>query len=229
MRKKKHGAERILACAALFYNTDRDISFLQPPLRLEIGCGKGGFICEAARREPDVHFIAVEKITDVILLAMERAQRENLTNLRFLNCDAAKLTDILPPHCLERIYLNFSDPWPKKGYYKRRLTYRGFLDIYRELLCDNGAIHMKTDNPALFDFSLNELSENGFLLQNVTRDLHNSEWENDNIHTEYESLFAAQGIKINRLEAVLPSSTGPAAPISDAIPENQAAIPEKDT
>lgn len=203
MRKKKHGAERLSACAALFYDRDAENFDAVRPLHLEIGCGKGAFICAMAKKYPDVNFIAVEKISDVLLLAMERAMREQLTNLRFLNCDAAVLGEKLHPHSLERIYLNFSDPWPKKGHTKRRLTYRSYLALYRELLCEGGSVVQKTDNPVLFDFSLEEFPACGFTLKNVTRDLHHSIWEADNIHTEYEDHFAEMGMPIHRLEAWL--------------------------
>ena len=138
MRKKKHGAERLSACGELFYDQGADTFDPARPLHLEIGCGKGAFICAMAAKYPDVNFIAVEKISDVLLLAMERAKREELKNLRFLNCDAAVLGEKLPPHSLTRIYLNFSDPWPKKGHTKRRLTYRTYLNLYRELLQISG-------------------------------------------------------------------------------------------
>ena len=203
MRKKKHGAERLSACGELFYDQGADTFDSARPLHLEIGCGKGAFICAMAAKYPDVNFIAVEKISDVLLLAMERAKREELKNLRFLNCDAAVLGKKLPPHSLTRIYLNFSDPWPKKGHTKRRLTYRTYLNLYRELLREGGSVVQKTDNPVLFDFSLEEFPACGYTLKNVTRDLHHSIWEEDNVHTEYEDHFASMGMPIHRLEAWL--------------------------
>lgn len=203
MRKKKHGAERLAACDFLFYDKEKNPFENGHSLHLEIGCGKGAFITETARRHPEINFIALEKISDVLLLAMERAAREGLPNLRFLNCDAQILPEKLPPHSLGRIYLNFSDPWPKKGHSKRRLTHRRFLEIYRSLLCEGGGIYQKTDNAVLFDFSLEEFAACGFRLENVTRDLHHSIWEADNIHTEYEDHFSQQGYAIHRLEAYI--------------------------
>lgn len=205
MRKKKHGGERLAACGFLFYDTAANPFEKEQELHLEIGCGKGSFIVETARRHPEINFIALEKISDVLLLAMERTAREGLTNVRFLNCDAQLLPEKLPPHCLSRIYLNFSDPWPKKGHAKRRLTHRRFLEIYRSLLTEEGAVFQKTDNTVLFDFSLEEFAACGFRLENVTRDLHNSIWEQDNVHTEYEDHFSEMGFSINRLEAYIES------------------------
>ena len=203
MRKKKHGAERFAACSAMIYDKSTNCFGNDHPVRLEIGCGKGRFILETAKRNPEINFIAVEKVTDVLLLAMEHAMAEGITNVRFLNCDATVLTDLIAPHSITLIYLNFSDPWPKKGYYKRRLTYRGFLEQYRQLLVPGGGIHQKTDNAILFDFSLEEYRACGFRCDAITRDLHHSEWETDNVHTEYEDNFSAKGFPIHRVEAYL--------------------------
>lgn len=203
MRKKKHGAERLAACSSIIYDSSTGFDENDRPIRLEIGCGKGRFILETARRHPEINFIAVEKISDVILLAMERAMAEGVTNLRFLNCDAGRLPDLIAPHSISLIYLNFSDPWPKKGYSKRRLTYRAFLDLYRGLLTEDGGIHMKTDNVTLFDFSLEEFAAAGYRCTAITRDLHHSIWETDNVHTEYEDNFSEKGFPIHRVEAYL--------------------------
>ncbi len=170
---------------------------------MEIGCGKGSFIVELARRHPDRNYIAVEKISDVILLAMEKAKAAELTNVRFLIGDAGTLTEVFKKGDISRIYLNFSDPWPKAGYAKRRLTHRGFLEKYKSILTDDGEIHFKTDNRALFDFSLEEFEACGFALRNVTNDLHNSPYNEGNIVTEYETNFSAKGFTINRVEAYL--------------------------
>lgn len=203
MRKKKHGAQRLAACSSMIYDSSTGFAEKGHPMHLEIGCGKGRFILEMARRNPEINFIAVEKISDVILLAMEGAMAENLENLRFLNCDAGNLPALIAPHSISLIYLNFSDPWPKKGYSKRRLTYRAFLDLYRGLLTEDGGIHMKTDNAALFDFSLEEFAAAGYYCTALTRDLHHSIWEEGNIHTEYEDNFSQKGFSIHRVEAYL--------------------------
>ncbi|MBO5274345.1 MAG: tRNA (guanosine(46)-N7)-methyltransferase TrmB [Clostridia bacterium] len=202
MRKKKHGAERIAACSDILIRSADDIPF-EAPYELEIGCGKGSFIVELARRNPDRNYIAVEKISDVILLAMEKAKAAELTNVRFLIGDAGTLTEVFKKGDISRIYLNFSDPWPKAGYAKRRLTHRGFLEKYKSILTDDGEIHFKTDNRVLFDFSLEEFEACGFALRNVTNDLHNSPYNEGNIVTEYETNFSAKGFTINRVEAYL--------------------------
>lgn len=202
MRKKKHGPERMAACSELFYEPAEGC-FKNPDNKtyIEIGCGKGKFICTLAEVNPDINFIAIEKISDVILLAMERAKEAGLENLKFLNCDASVLAETLPEGCADRLYLNFNDPWPKKGHYKRRLTYKTFLDIYKKILKPGGEIFFKTDNIDYFNFSLEQFKENGFALYEVTNDLHASEFEKDNIHTEYEDIFSERGFKINRCVA----------------------------
>ena len=114
-------------------------------------------------------------------------------NLKFIIADATKLTEIFAPHSVECIYLNFSDPWPKSGYYKRRLTYKTFLDLYREILVPGGLLKQKTDNENLFDFSLEQFEAAGLTVEMLTRDLHHSEFAEGNVMTEYESQFVAQG------------------------------------
>lgn len=211
MRKKKHGDERIEACSNLLLPFDeesgkyKDDNFLncQKPIMLEIGCGKGAFILETARRNPDVNFIAVEKISNVIIAALEKVKAEGITNVRFVNADAIKVCEGLQEHSVSRLYLNFSDPWPKKGYAKRRLTHRNFLECYKRILKEDGAVFFKTDNRPLFDFSLEEFNACGFKLKAVTTDLHASMYADDNVMTEYETNFSSMGIKINRLEAYL--------------------------
>ncbi len=209
MRKKKHGAERIEACSELLLGYDRENGtvdtsvFENPRVHLEIGCGKGSFVCGMAEKHPDVTFIAVERVSDVMVLALEKADKAGLKNIRFIIANAADLCECLPEHSVERLYLNFSDPWPKKGYAKRRLTHRGFLEKYKRILKEDGAIFFKTDNRGLFDFSLEEFAECGFRLENVTYDLHNSEYAKDNVVTEYEKNFSEKGFAINRCEAYL--------------------------
>lgn len=212
MRKKKHGAERIDACSDLLIqnttvsgeNIEEIFKNDSPrPLWLEIGCGKGAFICGLAERTPDANLIALERISDVAMLAMEKCKAQGLENVRFIIGDVAKLWDIFTDGSVDRIYLNFSDPWPKAGHAKRRLTHRNFLMQYKRILKPDGAIFFKTDNRGLFDFSLEEFSECGFRLENVTYDLHNSEFAADNIMTEYERNFSAKGFTINRVEAYM--------------------------
>ena len=201
MRKKKHRDERLDAVSHLFAENGKEYP-KDKKLFVEIGCGKGAFLRGLARREEDAFLFALEKMTDVILLAAESAEKEEIGNVRFLNADAKALPELFEPHSVDRIYLNFSDPWPKAGHYKRRLTYRAFLALYREVLKENGEVFFKTDNRLLFDFSLAEFRADGWDVKNVTYDLHHSEWKNDNIETEYEANFSAKGFSICRLEAV---------------------------
>ena len=198
-RKKKHGAERLAAVSEFFI--DKPVLDPNKKTFLEIGCGKGKFIIENAEKNPNINYIAVEKVSDVILLAAEKAKDRELKNIKFMICDAKGLTESFEPHSVDLIYLNFSDPWPKAGHYKRRLTYKAFLDVYRQILKEDGAIFFKTDNSGLFEFSLEQFTEDGWRLENVTYDLHNSEFAEDNIMTEYEKNFSEKGFNIHRLEA----------------------------
>ena len=170
------------------------------PVRLEIGCGKGQFICEMAKRNPDVNFIAVEKIKNVIVAACEKAKEEGLTNVKFIAGCAEYLPRFIPENSVELIYLNFSCPFPKAKYARHRLTHRFFLEIYRKLLTEKGEIHQKTDNMHFFEFSLEEYSAAKYTIRNLSLDLHNSGFEG-NIVTEYEKRFSDLGQPIYRVEA----------------------------
>lgn len=207
MRKKKHTDDRLHSCDRIYieqptvwhgkWNTLSD----GRPILLEIGCGKGSFICETAKRNPDNFYIAVEKVRDVLVMAMEKAEAAGLTNVVFSDIDAERLEDVFAKGELAAIYLNFSDPWPKKKHASRRLTHRSFLSIYRSILAPNGNVYFKTDNRPLFDFSLEEMREADYELSELTYDLHNSEYAADNIVTEYEANFSAKGFSINRVVA----------------------------
>ena len=193
-RKRKHGEERLAAAGAvLCQNKEAVFADAQAPfgekrpLHLEIGCGKGKFSCEMSALHPDVNFYAMEKVSDVMVIAAERALQtaeDRPDNLRFIVGDAKELTEWFAPHTFSCIYLNFSDPWPKKGYYKRRLTYRAFLEIYKTLLADDGVLRLKTDNVGLFDFSLEEFEAAGMQVLRMSRDLHNSPYNEGNVMTE---------------------------------------------
>ena len=207
MRKKKHGTERIEACAELriadpsaMQNGFGDIFGNENPVHMEIGCGKGNFACGMAKAFPDINFVAVERVADVCCIALEKAKAASAErksdNLRFFIGDAKTLMENVKPHSLDCIYLNFSDPWPKKGHAKRRLTHRGFLEIYRELLKEDGILKLKTDNIGLFDFSLEEFSEFGMDIIWQTRDLHSSDKSEENVMTEYEKNFSEKGFSI---------------------------------
>ena len=220
MRKKKHSAERIEACAEFLlknpiecFGHEDEIFGKKLPLLLEIGCGKGGFAIKTAKAYPNRNLIAMERVPDVCCVALERAMRERydengdpstLQNLRFLIGNAQNLTAWLPPHSIDIIYLNFSDPWPKSGYAKRRLTYRTFLEIYRGLLKKDGILKFKTDNDLLFASSLEEFEIAGLTVEWMTDDLHNSERASTNIMTEYEENFASQGKNIHAADVRFP-------------------------
>ena len=207
MRKKKHGAERIEACGELriaepsvMLNGFENIFGNNAPVHMEIGCGKGNFACGMAKANPDVNFVAVERVADVCCIALEKAKKSaderTNDNLRFMIGDARTLAECVKPHSLECIYLNFSDPWPKKGHAKRRLTHSTFLAIYKDLLTEDGILKLKTDNVGLFDFSLEEFETFGAKIIWQTRDLHASEKNADNIMTEYEKNFSEKGFNI---------------------------------
>lgn len=222
MRRKARLDERLAACEAsgklLILNVD-DRHFQRAvvekeyldfeglfgnknPVVLEIGAGKGQFCCELANREPNINIVAVEKSSNVIVDAAEKAISLGLPNLVLLRCDAEYLEKYIPEKSVARIYLNFSCPFPKKSYAPHRLTHRKFLEIYKKILADGGEIHQKTDNREFFEFSLEELSQSGFALKNVSLDLHNSGFEG-NIVTEYEQKFTEMGMPIYRLEAYI--------------------------
>ena len=214
MRKKKHADERLFACREYLYEHTGEPLFDPAkeifgregaPFYLEIGAGKGGFACGMTARERGVCYLAMERVTDCVVLAAERAKSEGVSgNLRFITETADNLTGILAPGCVDRIFLNFSDPWPKKGYAKRRLTHRRYLSVYMSLLHEGGVLQFKTDNVPLFDFSLEEIAEVGLTPTVVTRDLHASEYSEGNVVTEYEAAFSAQGIRINMLRVEKP-------------------------
>ena len=208
MRRKKHREERMENCSDLMvkdileYKTDIKSVFNEDkPLHIEIGCGKGGFISETARRNPDINYIAFEKNLDVLVLAMEKATELGLENVRFVPGNADALGEMVTVSKVQRIYINFCDPWPKAGHKKRRLTHENYLSIYKGLIEQGGAIHFKTDNRGLFEFSLNSFADFGLKLKNITLDLHASDFEG-NVMTEYEKLFSEKGQPIYRCEAI---------------------------
>lgn len=212
MRHKKHLGERLNSCddaflareSQDFYDTpiDERNYVVDPflafgnnnPIVLEIGCGKGSFAIQSAQLHPDVNYVAVEKLSNVIVVGSEQSQKLGLKNLKFLNCSAENLLFFLPEHCISEIVLNFSCPFPKKGYTNRRLTYKSFLEKYKKLLVPNGLIRQKTDDSQFFEFSLEQYRNCGFDVQDVTYDLHSENREN--VVTEYEAKFLAEGKKI---------------------------------
>ncbi|PBH91830.1 tRNA (guanosine(46)-N7)-methyltransferase TrmB, partial [Clostridioides difficile] len=170
------------------------------PIHVEFGTGKGKFITTLAKQNPDINYIAMELKEEVLLKAVEKADASNLNNILFLWGDVSNILDYFEAKELSRIYINFCDPWPKNRWSKRRLTHSGFLEMYNRVLEDDGEIHFKTDNEKLFEFSLNEIAANNWLLKNISLDLGNSEYEN-NVTTEYEDKFMSQGMRIFRCEA----------------------------
>ncbi|ALA69760.1 tRNA (guanine-N7)-methyltransferase [Geobacillus stearothermophilus 10] len=173
------------------------------PIHVEIGTGKGKFITEMAKLHPDVNFIGIELYPSVLVSALDKLIESGLANVKLLNANAKDLTAFFADGEVSRIYLNFSDPWPKKRHEKRRLTYRDFLALYDRILAEDGDIHLKTDNQSFFEYSLVSLSQYGFVLASVQLDLHQSGMT-DNVMTEYEEKFSSKGNRIYRCEAVRP-------------------------
>lgn len=172
----------------------KDVFEQQHPLHIEIGMGKGDFIYEMARRNPDINFIGIEKFPSVIAAAINKInQKEKLNNLRLMHYDAIQLNDIFAKNEVDHIYLNFSDPWPKKRHAKRRLTSHAFLDVYKNILIDNGQIEFKTDNRGLFEYSLVSVNQYPMNLEYVSLDLHHSPEMENNVMTEYEKKFSVNG------------------------------------
>lgn len=169
------------------------------PLHIEIGMGKGQFIHQLAEQNPEINYIGIEMYSSVLYRALEKREQSELNNLYFLRFDAKYLCDIFAADEVSRIYLNFSDPWPKDRHAKRRLTSTGFLEIYDRILKKDGYVQFKTDNRDLFDFSVETVNESScWKIKELTYDLHHSEFLPGNIMTEYESRFVAEGKPICR-------------------------------
>lgn len=202
MRKKPNLDKRLEKCAPVCLADPEKMrgkwkkSFGYDRICIEIGCGKGRFITETAKNDDKTLFIGIEREQGALVMAMEKAMEQEIKNVRFLDVDAERLCEIFEDGEIDGIYLNFSDPWPKKGYAKRRLTYADFLKTYRKILVPGGALIQKTDNENLFDFSLEQFEAEGLRVEYVTRDLHNSEYNEGNVMTEYEKNFSSQGMPI---------------------------------
>ena len=208
MRKKKNLIPRMERCGDFLIRdpydrrgTWRELMPTARELRLELGCGKGRFTAGTAAAEPDVLFIAVEMVPDAMVVAMERCVNAGLTNVYFVDANADQLPYFFAPGEIDRLYLNFSDPWPSNRHAKRRLTHGNFLKLYRQVLKMGGQIHFKTDNQGLFEFSVEEIPNFGFTLSEVTRNLH--EHGPVGVMTDYEAKFYEQGQPINRLVATM--------------------------
>lgn len=168
------------------------------PINIEIGMGKGMFITEMARRNPDINYIGIEKYSSVLVRAIEKRElEEDMKNLFFIRMDAEEIEEVFGNEEVAYIYLNFSDPWPKDRHAKRRLTSDRFLNRYKNILTKDGAIQFKTDNVMLFDFSLESIEESGWKIDAMSRDLHHSEYNEGNVMTEYEKKFSEMGNPIN--------------------------------
>lgn len=225
MRKKKNLIPRMERCGVLLIRDPyerrgkwRELMPQARELRLELGCGKGRFTAGTASAEPDVLFIAVEVVPDAMVVAMERCVNAGLTNVYFVDANADQLPYFFAPEEVDRIYLNFSDPWPSNRHAKRRLTHGNFLKLYRQVLKMGGQIHFKTDNQPLFEFSVEELPRFGFTLSEVTRNLH--EHGPVGVMTDYEAKFYEQGLPINWL-------VGTMVPWEEPFPTNIKVVKER--
>ena len=207
MRKMKNLEPRMEKCAA--YRVEDPASLKgnwrsrkadAQALWVEVGCGKGKFTAQTAQANPDVLLVAVERCREAMVVAMEKAQAMGLTNVLFIDMDVAEIESIFAPEEIDRLFINFPDPWPRKKNAKRRLTHRGFLDKYCRVVRTGGEFHFKTDNADLFAFSEEEFAACGLEVKNLTYNLH----ENGivGIMTGYEEKFHALGTPINRCEVV---------------------------
>ncbi|EKI4618303.1 tRNA (guanosine(46)-N7)-methyltransferase TrmB [Staphylococcus pseudintermedius] len=172
----------------------------QQPIHIEVGSGMGKFITTLAQQNPHINYVAIERDKNVMIRVLDKVREHNITNIKLLCNDAVILTDYFRQGEVDRIYLNFSDPWPKKRHAKRRLTYRSFLGLYQQILREDGELHFKTDNRGLFAYSLESMSQFGMYFTKINLNLHQED-EGDNIPTEYEHKFAEKGSRIYRMEA----------------------------
>lgn len=207
MRKKPNLIPRMEACSDIWIRQPetllgkwRELYPEARELRLEVGCGKGKFTAETAAAEPDILLIAMEKVPEAMVMAMEKVKALGLKNVFFIGEDVARVTEIFASGEIDLLYINFCDPWPHKKHAPRRLTHAGFLKLYQHILKPGSEIHFKTDNAGLFAFSLEQFQQCGFLLQNVTDDLHAD--GPVGIMTGYEEKFYNLGTPIHRCEAV---------------------------
>ena len=203
MRKKPNLIPRMERCARFLIREPssyrghwRQLKPDAKEIRLEMGCGKGRFSAETAQRNPDVLYIALERVPDAMVIAMERSMEKGLDNIFFIDGDAAKLRDYFAPGEVDLLYINFCDPWPGLKHARRRLTHEQFLVLYRGILREGGQIHFKSDNRDLFEWSLFQFPKAGFILSEVTRDLHGQGI--NGVMTDYEEKFYQMGTPINR-------------------------------
>ena len=203
MRKKPNLSLRMEKCSQFLITSPADHRGrwhdLKPDareLRLELGCGKGRFTAETAEQNPQALYIAIERVPDAMIVAMERCRDKGLNNVFFIDGDAALLRQYFAPGEVDLLYINFCDPWPTNHHARRRLTHENFLLLYRGILKDGGQIHFKTDNRDLFEYSLFQFPKAGYTLSEVTRDLHKDGVQG--VMTDYEEKFHSMGTPINR-------------------------------
>ena len=212
MRRKNNLEERAKECAPYLLELGGDDLDARKPdgeaiitaeahLRMEVGCGKGKFALEYAKTHENVRFFAVEQITNVIIVGAEKAKKARLDNLTFLRTGCEYLKRYFKQGSFDKIFLNFPCPFHKEAYRERRLTSKTFLDVYDYLLCDEGEIRLKTDDRRMFEYSIESISAYGYVIENVTLDLHSSKYAEGDIITEYESKFMQQGLPIFCLTA----------------------------
>lgn len=199
LRKKPHTDEKLKQFED-FVTVDKSLVpsplSLVPPTYVELGTGMGDFIAQIAERFPQINFIGLEVEKTCVLSAARKVREKNLSNVRLIVFDVENIAELFGEHEVDRLYINFCDPWPKKRHAKRRLTHVRFLEMYRKILKAGGEIYFKTDNRALFDFSLEQFALAGLEVRDVTNDLHANE-PPDNIRTAYENKFSAAGVPIN--------------------------------
>ena len=178
----------------------REIFGNDHPIHVEVGSGKGAFITGMAKANPDINYIGIDIQKSVLSYALDKVLEADVPNIKLLWVDGSELTNYFADGEIDRLDLNFSDPWPKKRHEKRRLTYKSFLDTFKQILPEKGEIHFKTDNRGLFEYSLVSFSQYGMVLKGVWLDLHASDFEG-NVLTEYEQKFSSKGQVIYRVEA----------------------------
>lgn len=205
LRNVKGSREKIAANDFVIHNPEdrkgkwNELFGNDHPIHIEVGMGKGRFLMELAQLNPDINYIGIEKYSSVLIRAIEKREEVELSNLYFIRMDAEDINEVFAEGEIDRIYLNFSDPWPKDRHAKRRLTSHQFLQKYDQFLKKDGVVIFKTDNKDLFQFSLEEVPVAGWKLENSTFDLHNSVYNEGNVMTEYEEKFSSMGNPICRM------------------------------
>lgn len=209
LRNVKGSAEKIESCDYVIKNPDKakgnwkNLFGDSNPIHIEIGMGKGKFITTLAKNNPNINYIGIEKYSSVLVKAIDKVAQIELNNLKFIRMDAEEILQVFDTYEVDKIYLNFSDPWPKDRHAKRRLTSQSFLERYNQILKKEGCIEFKTDNRALFDFSVEEIPKANWIIKACTYDLHNDKELNEgNVMTEYEEKFSKEGVPINKLIAI---------------------------